>query len=357
MDLKKAMICGLLVILGVAAMMAPLLRYVSVGWRAKRKDIMDGLDPDSRLAYFEMFSGADVTPPPNAAAVEFERLYSKWYGRQFFLVPTALLFLVTLTIVSFVVLTVLSNSNFMANLLFDVPAIGVAALAGAYMWVVNDFISRARRLDFAPSDVFWGLLRLLIAVPMGYAFAALASDKVGQFLAFAVGAFPLTALTSMLRRLANKNLGLEETAEESSDDIIKLQGLNRTIVERLSNEDITTITQIAYCDPVELTMRSNLSFYFVTDCMNQALAWMYLQADLDTIRPLGMRGAIEIKHLIDAYDDSASSDPRRQSEHARAVAAFPKIASAIKQDPDTLQIAFREIAKDPYAIFLDRVYT
>jgi hypothetical protein len=68
---------------------------------------------------------------------------------------------------------------------------------------------------------------------------------------------------------------LEPTAEETSNDIVKLQGINRWIIERLSNEDITTVTQIAYCDPIRLIMRSNLTFNFVTDCMNQALAVIY----------------------------------------------------------------------------------
>jgi hypothetical protein len=179
---------------------------------------------------------------------------------------------VTSVEVTFVVLTVLHTVGYSANPLFDIPPIAIAAIAGAYMWVVNDLTYRARRLDFSPSDVQWGILRLAIAVPIGYAFAAVAAPSAGPLVAFALGAFPLTTVTSMLGKLANKSLRLEATAEEASDDIIKLQGINKAIVERLSNEDITTISQIAYCDPVQLVMRSNLNFIFVTDCMNQALA-------------------------------------------------------------------------------------
>lgn len=350
-DTQNTVICGFLILAGVALLIAPLLRYISVGWRAKRKDIMDGLDADARLAYFEMFSRSGTMPTQGSASTEFERLYFKWYGRRFFLVPGLLLFLVGFIAVTFVVLTVLHRLSYMANPLFDLPDIAMAAIAGAYLWVVNDHISRARRLDFSPSDVQWGVLRLIIAVPMGYCFAAVAAKSVGPFVAFALGAFPLETLNSMLRRLAEKNLGLGATAEEASDDIIKLQGVNKAIVERLLNEDVTTVTQVAYCDPVRLVMRSNLTFNFVTDCMNQALAWMYFQDDLKIIRPFGMRGAVEIKNLIDAYDKNTSS------EHARAVAAFPKIAGAIKQDEATLQLAFREIAGDPYTVFLQRVWT
>jgi len=68
--------------------------------------------------------------------------------------------------------------GFMANPLLDLPATAMAALAVAYLWVIHDHIWRMRRLDFAPSDVRWGTLRLLIAIPMGYAFAAIVAKSV-----------------------------------------------------------------------------------------------------------------------------------------------------------------------------------
>jgi hypothetical protein len=318
---------------------------------------MDGLNDDARLAYFEMFSRSEDLPFAATASAQFEQLYSSWYGRRFFIMPGVLLFVVSASAVTPVVLSGLARLQYLANPLIQVPDTAMAAIAGAYLWVVDDFISRARRLDFAPSDVIWGVLRLIISVPMGYAFATIAAASVGPFVAFALGAFPLTTLTSMLQRLANKNLQLQTEPEEAADDIVKLQGINRAIVERLSNEDITSITQIAYCDPVRLIMRSNPSFNFVTDCMNQALAWMYLQDDLNTIRSLGMRGAVEIHQLISDYDGADVEQTGGKDAHDRAMAAMPLIATAIKQDVATLQLVFRQIADDPYTIFLDRVWT
>jgi hypothetical protein len=344
----------LLVFCGVATVVIPFWHYFIVGWRAKRKDIMDGLDAEARFAYFKMFGHSEATPSDVAAAKEFEKLYSHWYGRRFFFLPGLLLFVVSGIAVTFVVLSGLERLHYLANPLVKLPITAMAAVAGAYLWVVNDFISRARCLDFAPSDVLWGVLRLLIAVPMGYAFASIAAKSVGPFVAFALGAFPLASLTSMLQRLANKSLGQQGTPEETADDIVKLQGINRAIVERLANEDITTITQIAYCDPVRLIMRSNLTFNFVTDCMNQALAWLYLKEDLNAIRALGLRGSVEIRQLIADYDDGAVA---HQGAHQRAVAAIPLVAAAIRQDEATLQIVFRQIAEDPFTVFLERVWT
>jgi hypothetical protein len=208
----------------------------------------------------------------------------------------------------------------------------------------------------APSDLMWAALRLAISTPMGYAFAAVLTQPLAHFTAFALGAFPLSSLVSVLRRLANKNLGLAPTTDEALDDIVKLQGINRAIVERFDIEGITTITQIAYCDPVRLIMRSSMTFNFVTDCMNQALAWMYLQTDLDAIRALGMRGAVEIRCLCLELDDTASTDPGKRQDHAIAAEAFPLIAAKINQDPKTLQIVFRQIAADPFTSFLAKVW-
>ncbi|MDB5863874.1 MAG: hypothetical protein JWO70_1680 [Betaproteobacteria bacterium] len=347
---EKVWLCVTLIFIGTFALVMPLIRYVTTGWKAKRKDIMDGLDAHARMCYFEMFSRSGATPAEADASKAFEQLYTQWYGRRFFLVPGLLLFAVGVIAVTVVTFTCLHRLGYMHNPLFDVPDIAMAALAGAYLWVLNDHISRARSLDFSPADVHWGVLRLIIAAPMGYAFAAIASKSLGPFVAFAVGAFPLEALTSMLRRLAEKNLNVAASPEETSDDIIKLQGINKPIVERLSKEDITSITQLAYCDPVRLAMRSNLTFNFIIDCMNQALAWLYLQEQLNTIRPLSLRGASEIKDLMDSIDDPAA-------DHDGAVQALPKIAEAIKQDPVTLKLTLRQVAEDPYTIFLHRVWT
>jgi predicted flap endonuclease-1-like 5' DNA nuclease len=201
---------------------------------------------------------------------------------------------------------------------------------------------------------------------MGYAFAAVAAKDLGPFIAFALGAFPLTALTAMLRRLAGKTLNLDATQEEKGDDVTQLQGVNPTIAARLASEDITTVTQLAYCDPIRLVMRSNLTFNFVTDCMSQALAWLNLKDQLALLRPMGMRGAVEIESLIDELDYEPAATPSAPDEqaaaqakeaHDLAVASFPKMAEKLAQTPETLQITFRQIAEDPFTIFLAKVWS
>ena len=160
--------------------------------------------------------------------------------------------------------------------------------------------------------------------------------------------FPLTSLTTMLNRVATQWLGFAELPEQANESISKLQGINREILERLANEDITTITQIAYCDPVRLTMRSNLSFNFVTDCMNQALAWVYLEEKLKKLRCFGLKGAVEITHLIAALKD--------ETKQARAKATLTAAAALVGQSEETLMTAFVEIEDDSFTKYLCKVW-
>jgi hypothetical protein len=276
-EISEILIEIFLVAIITGVLVLPICRYLTIGWLAKRKDIMDGLNEMAREAYFEMFSRSDRKHPVrDSANLRFEQLYAKWYGRRLFVAPTLLLTVVAVVEIALTICSVLHTQGFAPTLLFNLSPVSVAALSGSYMWVVNDFTSRARRLDFAPADVHWGTLRLTIAIPMGLAFASVAAGNLASFIAFSIGAFPLTSLISILRRLATKNLGLSDTPYEDNDNVIKLQGMNPAIVERLEAEDINTITQIAYCDPVQVTMRSNLTFNFIIDAMNQALAWLYL---------------------------------------------------------------------------------
>lgn len=348
---------ALLIAACAATALVPLMRFVVTGWAAKRKDIMDGLGAEARVAYFEMFVPADQVPKEQDAVKAFEDVYTRWFGRKFFAVPAVLFAGVVLIIATLVVVSGLHGVGYLKTIpLFDLPWQATAALAGAYLWVCNDLIARGRRLDLTPADISWSALRLVIAVPMGYAFASIASESAGPFVAFGLGAFPLTAITLMLSRLISKKLALDATPDEAHDEIVKLQGVNRAVVERLADEDVTTVTQIAYCDPVRLVMRSNLTFNFVTECMNQAIPWLYFEDQLSALRPLGVRGAVEIKCLIDEYDDGANQDPEGKAAYERAAAALPKIALKLGQDVETLQITFRQIASDPFTIFLSRVW-
>ena len=177
MDLRDIVICCVLIALGTGILVQPMLRYICVGWQAKRKEIMDGLSPSARHEYFTMFSGSQPPPDKPDASKEFEKLYERWYGRRYFCIPAILLGAVALIASSSLVLSYFGKGFPSANALFHLPIVATAALTGAYLWVVNDHIGRARRLDFSPADVMWAVLRIVISIPMAYALSAFAKDE------------------------------------------------------------------------------------------------------------------------------------------------------------------------------------
>lgn len=348
-------IASALALIAEIAIMLPLIRFLTTGWYAKRRDVLDGLSSDACLAYFERFSCAKRISP-GYERTEIETMYEHWYGRRKFIAPGMLLCCVSSLSVAAVVFSVMETLHYTANPFFPLPAAAVAALSGAYMWVVDDQISRCRRLDLAPSDLHWATLRLLITVPMAYAFSAVVTEALAPFIAFALGAFPISALTNMLQRTSNRVLQIEPKDDEVRDGIVKLQGTDRAIVDRLANEDVRTILQMAYCDPVHITMRSNLSFNFVTDLMSQALVRMYFGASADALAAIGMRGAVEVRQFIAALDDKRDLPAVRQQREL-ASEILPSLAEALKQPPQGAELALRHVANDPFTHFLYQIWT
>ena len=101
----------------------------------------------------------------------------------------------------------------------------------------------------------------------------------------------------------------------------KLSGVDRSIADRIQDADITTITQLAWTDPIQLMMRSSLSFDYVMDLQSQALAWTYFDTEtLTKLRLIGLRGAYEIRSLMDRLN-SGSDDEKTAATGVVAGAA------------------------------------
>jgi hypothetical protein len=317
----------------------PLIDHVTYGWARKAMEIGTSLTAPAKRTYLATYQQKTVTI--ENATTDFDLLYRAWYGRHRYIVP----------IISVLVVAVLENWVLANALLKLVASNGKldsvpAAIAGAYTFVTWDFFARVQRRNLLTGDILRGALRLAIAIPLGLALSTL-SDSVAPFLAFAVGVFPLDTISTILRQLANKKLNLELGAAEARSQVGKLSDVDSSIADRIEDADITTIAQLAWCDPIQLTMRTNLPFAFVTDIVSQALAWVYLETKLDMLRPFGLRGAFEIRVFLD--EDLSSADA---SKKARAEAVLAAAAAVVSMSVDSLRYTFEEIAYDPSTKFL-----
>ena len=345
---------AIFIFLATILIMAPVTRFLYVGWAAKREDIMDGQSTDARHKYFAMFHRT-MSIDKKDAFDKFDEFYIQWYGRKRY-TPAATLLLFVGLVSSYVGIS--SAMCWNGSVAKDqspvlLPPLALYALSGGYLWVVNDLISRSRKLDLAPSDIYWGVLRLVVAIPLGYGMSSFFSDidSVRNFIAFSAGAFPLSDILTNIRKMSLTKSGLKIPDVIGNDNVINLIGINADVAERLANEDITTITQLAYCDPIRLTMRSSLTFNFVTDCMNQALAWEYMEARMNKLRPLGLRGAVEIRHLYHNIEMGTAAEKKA------ANSVLDCAAKILEQDRITLKMAFFEISEDPFTAYLESIWT
>lgn len=154
-----------------------LVVYLIDGWRRKADDIILSLSPTYVKAYFEAFQRKTVDEETSIA--KFTQFYNRRYGQKYLIFPILLVFLSTVIIsyslsdTLFLVLQIYNRSIAQTNEYINLPLVATAALAGAYGFVVWEFIWRSARRDLSPANILGGAVRMWIAVPLGYSLAAL----------------------------------------------------------------------------------------------------------------------------------------------------------------------------------------
>ncbi len=347
------------------------LAFIRRGWGIKKTDIFSSLNRAAKQAYWNNF-GFEI---PQDADIDdlFEAMYNHRYGRNRLTVPIILLVIITFTLMLLEALTAVSQlpiengtggQSIASIVTITTPIPGLpdpakAAIAGAYAWVVSSLFDGATRYNLPPQAVLSAALRLVVAVPLGYAVMSIAPFGSGPFLAFAFGAFPLAQVQVLLKRITTNKLGLETGPDHLKDQVGKLDGIDPPTADRLADGDILTIAQLAYCDPVQISMRTNLSFNAVIVAQSQAIAWVYLDDNAHQLAGIGLRGAIEIRKFCD--DLEAETDPDGSSHQLLQTASL-RTATAPDQTarpaipPAGLRNAFAVIAQDPFTQFLVEVW-
>jgi hypothetical protein len=235
---------------------------------------------------------------------------------------------------------------------YTIPDVALGAFLGGLTWVVSDQLTRFRDRDFTSFDVYNGVFRLLIAVPLGYSLASFGNPSLKISIAFILGAFPTSTLFTIARRLGAKQFGLGDDAVKNSTDseLEKLQSVGKETAERLCDEGISSIGALAWTDPIDLTIRTNLEFSFVVDCISQALLWIYTHDDTPQLYVLSLRGAQEVAAFI---DDLQSPDALTQAE---AEKTLEEAAARVKVPKEAFHQTLLEVAQDPSTKFLVKIW-
>ena len=168
--------------------------------------------------------------------------------------------------------------------LIEPPPTPSTTLQVTWVWLVPVTVAENVFVPFAVTAADVGLIVTLtspvITVTVAvadFAVSAMLNPAVAVSAAFLLGAFPTRSISTLARRFAKRALNLGPDVDEKTEsELEQLQRVDTRIAERFADEGITTIVQLAYSDPVDLTMRcASFSFSFVVGCDSQALAWLY----------------------------------------------------------------------------------
>jgi hypothetical protein len=138
--------------------------------------------------------------------------------------------------------------------------------------------------------------------------------QVGIPTVFFLGAFPTTTLFMVARRIVGQQLKLRDDPDSGKLELEALQSVGRANAEPFKDEGISTISQLAYADPIDLAIRTNFDFNYVIDCVSDSLLWIYIKDKIDLIQIFSLRGFQEASALMDSlnqprYQAAAHSKP------------------------------------------------
>jgi len=347
---KSGFVWGLTVLL-LCLLIMPAFRFLVYGWNRKRLDVINALTDESFDLYFKQFYPNDKIKKTYTKA-DFERNFNSRFGRRHYFFPALLLLAVSGFSLFLVCGSIGTWLGILPKTAGALKGIAVAAISGAYMWVLGDLITKGRCANISPVTLSWGAFRFVTAIPFGYSFSYMLAENLGIPIAFLIGAFPTQKLRRVGARFAARKMDIGELEEKNRvNQLERLQCINTSNAESFADEGITNILQLAYTDSIDLAIRTSFSFNYVIDCVSQALAWIYFEDDMEKLRRFSLRGAQEIANLMADFEDEENPEAK-----ASAKACIKLIAKELNREPDAVERAFREIADDPYTQFLVEIW-
>jgi hypothetical protein len=239
----------------------------------------------------------------------------------------------------------------------------IMALVGGYVWGVFQICARSRSSELSPDDLYEIDLGLIAAVPVGIAFSLLTADLGGlrSFMAFAASAFPLRDVQRLFRQYATRKAlessGPSDSASRPAELHLgtTIEGLSDPTLARLSELRISTVLDMAYCDPIRVMVQTGFPLPVIIDWVDQSL-WALYCGDLKSkIDKLGIRCSLDVCEFVDLHLRDGAGQKRTSVDGADK-AALDALALAMGSDPLLLQDLLFRIYCDPQVVVLRKLW-
>jgi hypothetical protein len=178
------------------------------------------------------------------------------------------------------------------------PAALSMGFAGAYVLSLYDTLRRCRTADLSAYSLHFTWVHMILASILAPLVCQAFQPAVAAPIAFGLGLFPIKDTVDFVRQWTKKRLEISITPEAAKGPPLSLvQGLNKEVIDRLEEEGISSTVELAYYDPIKLFFKTNFQWAWVIDVVDQAILINYVGDKIDALRPVGIRGAIELTVL------------------------------------------------------------
>jgi hypothetical protein len=225
--------------------------------------------------------------------------FKTYYNRYEYASSLALIFLTISVALLFVLVRINFAPEFLSGQVTDfihkAPWGGTVlwAIIGSYLWNCYDLIHRTTNFNLPPAAFARMWLKLWVAAAVAAIFSAGLVAGLQPTVGFAIGLISIPVLFEAVADQASKYLNVKTTEGDTTTKIAVLQGATPDVIDALSDIDIQSTVQLAYCDPINVMMSTNLAWVVIIDLIDQALLFNYMGADVAKIRSGGYRGCIE----------------------------------------------------------------
>jgi len=206
------------------------------------------------------------------------------------------------------------------------PEVMIAGAAGAYLWGLYGLLKRYGSADVSSIVLHFTWLQIAIGAAVG----AIAAPYIFQLTpsllvlgAFVIGALPFRRIDQLIK----KTTGLADPKVDENPSMNLIQGLTPDVRQRLDDEDIDSVQRVAYTDPIRLLFRTNIEWNVILDLIDQAILINFVGDKVNKLRPLGIRGAIEVAELY--HRGLGNETPQDLADAANAKAMLDLIGSCL----------------------------
>jgi hypothetical protein len=179
----------------------------------------------------------------------------------------------------------------------------VFAVLGSYVFNIGVVVRRSFMADVT-KNVFWACInRVAFSVGLSIALYPMFSYDSVPVLCFAIAFFPKLFIT-LIRKQTTKLLSVTETAIQELD-LQLVQGIDVWKVERLEEEGIESIQNLATADVLSLAVKTHYPLRTIVDWMDQAILIQRFPAVFKALQQAGLPiSAIEFAWMASHPDQS-----------------------------------------------------